>query len=702
MKILQSWLKDYIAFDLSPEELADKLAMSGTAVEDILYGLDEKVIVAEILKIEPHPNADRLRLTTVETGTGSKIVVCGAPNIEVGQKVPLAQLGTILPGGEIKKANIRGVDSEGMLCAADELGIGEDHAGVYVLPSDYINGKPLREYLSSDAVFDLEITPNRGDCLSHLGIAREIAAILDKKTIQAEHKWPKEETIKCPFELEVKLEADEICTRYYGIGIMGVTVKNAPDFIASRLEKLGSKSINNIVDITNYLLLAIGQPMHAFDANKIEGGKIIVRFAKEGEEVVTLDNVKRSLVSTDLVIADTKKVIAVAGVMGCKNSEVDQQTKNIFLEVAEFDPRSVRKTAKRLSLQTDASYRYERGIDRAAISEAQNLAVPMIIESAGGKYTSGVVFINGTRPYEELPIKIEYQKINRLLGIDLSENKIELLLQRVGFKTNDGIGYIPTWRNDISIWQDLAEEVGRIYDYSNIQPLSLPKTTAPVKSAYYQKAYIKSLLTGLGFNEVINYPFMSEADLAAAQVEAKDLVELANPIQIENKYLRKSLAPGLLKAIAKNPSFDPVTIFEIGEVFGSKNEITNISIATSGNSRRQMSSDQSFVDFIMETMAGAGKITCRKLFGEYAIYCGGKVVALVCDNRLFVKQTPGGRAFIGKPVEAPAYPGAKLSFLIEDKIEDRAWMGELIRITSNELLEPKEKAKKKIRKTTNR
>jgi len=591
MQILRSWLQDYIDLDgtkLSNSEIADKLALSGTAVEEVIDAFSELVIVAKIIKIEPHPNADRLRLATVTDGTNEQRVVCGAPNIEVGQFVPLAQLGAILPGDfEIKKANIRGVDSIGMLCAADELGLGDDHNGIIILPETYKLGTPLRDYLKTDAIFDLEITANRGDCLSHLGVARELSAILDLPLQKASRALPKQETTpKLKVSVEIT-DGAEGCYRYSCVGINNVAIKPASELIQSRLAALGAKTINNIVDASNYILLDMGHPTHAFDADKISGDKIIVRFAMEGEEIITLDGAKRILNSNDLVIADKDKVIALAGIMGCENSIVDANTKNIILESAHFNPITIRMTAKRLGMSTDASYRFERGVDRNGNDLAINELAAMILDMAGGEYTDNFSAI--ANDLEKTKIEIPYEKINGLIGIDISNFEINHILTSLGFEIIDEkFAAVPLWRNDVTIWQDIAEEVARIYGYNNIPRTEMPQSEAPTKAKYYYKEHLKDLLVDLGFSEIFGYTFLSENDLKTIGMPATDLLEVSNPVQIENKYMKSSLLPNLMRAIDKNPTFDPIQIFEIGQVFSKSSEDSHFAIATSGKNAKKL------------------------------------------------------------------------------------------------------------------
>jgi len=579
MKVLKSWLKDYVDIKVSDIELEEKLSVSGTLVEAVAKLIDPKIIVAEIKDIKAHPNADRLQVAIVHTGTDDLQIVCGAPNIAVGQKVPLAQIGTVLPEGEIRQAEIRGIESFGMMCSERELGLSEAHEGIKILPSTFEVGKPLNQYLDSDAIFELEITPNRGDCLSHFGVAREISAILNEnlKEIKSELEIEKSEK-----KLEVKIEDRELCPQYFAQVIAGVKVQDSPQWLKNRLLALGQKPINNIVDITNYVMFDLGQPLHAFDFSKISGNKIIIRKANN-EKIKTLDGSERNLNNEMLVIADADKPIAIAGVMGGANSEVDINTIDIVLEAAEFKMQSVRKTSKQLGVSTEASYRFERAIDSGLVDVALKKAAQMIQKIADG--TICEQYFDGVKPKKQT-IEIDYKNINELLGLDLEQKEIDNILNSLGFETSGGQCDIPLWRHDVYIWQDLAEEIGRIYGLAKIKSIGPSKDSAPEKSIYFYKEYLKDLLMNLGFSEALTYPFLSENDLKVAKLSTESLLEVSNPIQKENKYLRSSLIPGLLKAVAKNPAFDQVFLFEIGNVFSKTNEKTNLAIVVSGKNAK--------------------------------------------------------------------------------------------------------------------
>jgi len=580
MKILKSWLQDYIKLDISNDEIAETLANIGIGVESVESQIPDSVVVAEIREVISHPNADRLHIAKVFDGENELQIVCGAPNIEAGQKVPLAKIGSVLSGNfEIKEAEIRGVKSFGMLCAEDELGLGTDHSGIKILPSDYAVGESLNKYIESDAIFDLEITPNRGDCLSHYGIARELAAAL-----KLELKSPEIFDLPNTNDLTIQINNRELCPRYFGAVINNIRIGESPDWLKKRLESCGLRPINNIVDITNYIMLDTGQPLHAFDTGKLSGDTIIIRLNNPDEVIITLDGQSHKLPDGSLLIADTKKAIAIAGIMGGANSEIDFHSTNIILEAAEFTSQSVRKTAKLLNLKSEASYRFERGVDTDNVRIALQKAAVMIAELSGGNI-EGVASVS----QERLPIQVEikYDEIRSLLGIQIDNSEIDRILERLGFKVSGRVAISPSWRHDISVWQDLAEEVGRIYGYNKVDAVPVETTVATKTSPYYFREHLKDLLVGSGFTENLSYAFLSENDIRAAKINANNLLEVANPVQEENKYFRNSLVPNMLKSIAKNPSFDPVLLFEIGHVADKTGESTKLCIGASGKRARE-------------------------------------------------------------------------------------------------------------------
>ncbi|MCL5795508.1 MAG: phenylalanine--tRNA ligase subunit beta [Patescibacteria group bacterium] len=573
MKISYNLLKKIINIDKSANDIAEKLNLSGTEVESVSSLIDEKIVVAEIKNIKPHPNADRLQLVTVFNGNKEMEIVCGGKNIAIGQYVSLAQLGAHLGDLEIKPINIRGVESCGMLCSKQELGISNHHDGIFILDDKYKIGEPLAKYIKSDTIFELEITPNRGDCLSHLGIARELSAIYKQPLIKIDinldfkiSKLPK---------LDVEVKDTSVCPQYFALKLSDIKVGESPNWLKDALISCGMKPINNIVDVANYVMLMLGQPLHTFDASKIKDNTIVVRHAKENEEIICLDDTKRKLATNTLVISDSKNALAIAGIIGGKNSAIDNNTTEIIIEAAEFSSKNIRQTMKTLKVSTEASYRYERKIDSGNIENAIKMAASLIIELAEGKIVSSITHIGDKPALGKL--NIEYTKINNLLGLNLTDKKINDILASLGFVIKDRQCLIPLWRHDIDVWQDLAEEVGRMYGYNKIKLLNLTKNAKPKQSLYYFKEHIKDILYSNGYCEVMNYSFASQAK------NISELLEVANPLQPENKYLRNSLRAGILKSIAKNPSFDVIRIFEIGNVFNKKGEHTELCLCIAQN-----------------------------------------------------------------------------------------------------------------------
>ncbi|OQB06115.1 MAG: Phenylalanine--tRNA ligase beta subunit [bacterium ADurb.Bin212] len=580
MIVLKSWLQDYINIPWSDEELVQKLTDAGSLVDSCYPTLDQNVVVTEILEIKPHPNADKLRMVLVNDGKEQKWVVCGAPNIEVGQKVPLAKIGAKIGDIVITEALIRGEKSNGMLCSELELGLGNNHLGILILPAESHVGDPLSIIYESDLVLDLEITPNRGDCLSHFGIAREIASILGRSL----SKEPISLTMSSSNvgkSLSIKVLDTDLCPKYFARVIKDVKIGPSPEWLVKRLRLCGIKSINNVVDVTNYIMLDLGQPLHAFDASKVNNGQIVVRKSRKNEDIVTLDGQIKNLETGTLLICDPEKPLAIAGVMGGESTGITNSTTDVVLEAAEFDRVSIRKTAKYLNLTTDASYRFERGIDSANIEYALNKAAKLIKDLAGGSIMQGIA----KHDSEISPICVSYDfdKINKLLGTTLKREEIDKILKQRGFKIEEKCAIVPTWRHDVTIWQDLAEEIMCIYGMNNIKAVPVPKSSSPQKTAYYFKEHLKDILVDLGFSEIYSYAFMSDLDIKTANLNAKDLLVVENPVSPENKYMRNSLVPGMLTAIAKNPTYDPVLLFEIGNVFGKNSETTRLCIATAGN-----------------------------------------------------------------------------------------------------------------------
>lgn len=582
MKILKSWLADFVPIEESIDSLAQKLNKSGTEVESI-SSIDPLIIVAKIIKIKSHPNADKLQVATVFDGKEELQIVCGAKNIKAGQLVPLAKVGAKIGDTTIEKVDLRGVESCGMLCSEAELGLGTNHSGIMILKNNVEAGVPLKNIINIDEVLELEITPNRGDCLSHLGIAREIGAITNKTVVTKPIKFDKTADPVAK-NVSVEITDQKNCYQYFARVIKNVKIKPSPDWLQKRLIAIGQKPINNIVDVTNYIMFDLGHPLHAFDALKIHNQKIIVRSAKTNEKIITLDGEKRVLDSDTLVIADPNGAVALAGIMGGFDSEITDKTENIILEAADFNPKSIRKTAKKLKLLSEASYRFERGIDSRGIEYAINKAAKMIADISGGNVCSGIV--KSGQVQEQVWLDIDYKKINNMLGISLSDDEINKHLRLVGFEIKNKQCKVPSWRHDIKNWQDLCEEVGRLYGYDKITPIALPPAKPVSRSSYYLKEHIKDILVDSGFVEVVNYTFLSSQDLETLNIDTKSIVEVENPLQPENQYLRKSLLPNLFKSIAKNPSFDSICLFEFGHIFEKKNECASLAIVTAGKNSK--------------------------------------------------------------------------------------------------------------------
>ncbi|MCX6812709.1 MAG: phenylalanine--tRNA ligase subunit beta [Candidatus Berkelbacteria bacterium] len=577
IRISKNWLKDFVDFDFSDTELSELLSLSGTLVEGFSNPL-EGVVVAKILSIKKHSNAEKLQIVEASDGKEKYRIVCGAANIEVGQLVPLAKIGAMLSGGEIKEVEIRGEKSSGMLCSQSELGLGDDKSGIMILSSDYKIGEEISKYFNTDSIFDLEITPNRGDCLSHLGVAREIAGLLSKTVRKLPIELKKSGEVSD--EISVSVSSPELCPKYFARVVHNVKVEESPKWLKERLASCGITAINNIVDITNYIMLDLGQPMHAFDAEKIGSKRILVREGLENEEMVSLDGTNILLDSKTLVITDGEKPLAIAGVIGGADSGISVETNNVVLEAANFSAKSIRRTMKKFGLTTDSGQRFERGVDSQVAEYAINKAAKMVSEIAGGKVISGIEKFSSEIPVTT--IKLEAEKVNKLLGTDLTEEAMTKILKRLGFSIVGDQVKVPSWRPDVQIWPDLAEEVARIYGFENIPRREIEAENSAKNDRYLVLEYTKDLLCDLGFNELINYSFVSDRDLSISGINKNNLLEVANPIAPQNKFLRNSLLPGLFKNVSKNSEFDPVLLFEIGNVFDKKSENIQLSIVAAG------------------------------------------------------------------------------------------------------------------------
>ena len=582
MKVSLNWLRDYVDVQMGVKDLAHLLTMAGLEVGETAStgeGL-ERIVVAQIDSIRKHPNADRLSLVEVRTDREQFSIVCGASNIREGQRVPLALLGAKLPNGlEIKKSKIRGVSSEGMLCSAIELGLGQDATGIMILSPDAPLGKELTEALGlRDTVLDLSITPNRPDWLSVIGVAREIGALTHQKT-----KYPlvslSDEGEEIHGKTSVTLLDPDLCPRYAARMIEGVKICPSPQWLRDRLEKVGVRSINNVVDVTNYVMMEYGQPLHAFDFRMLEEGRIVVRRAQEGEPFITLDGVTRVMSGQDLMICDGKKPVAIAGVMGGLNSEIKEDTTVVFLESAYFDPVGNRRTSKRLGLETEAAYRFGRGIDYGGCLLAANRASELIRELSGGRVVEGAIDAYPA-PLRSKPVLLRVSRVNQILGMGISGPKVKSRLEDLELKVQEEKEDLltvtpPSFRGDLEREIDLIEEVARMQGYDNI-PMTLPVSSAFPSGKNKElplERKVMEVLTHHGFLEVMNYSFVSPAcdDLLGLSPEdpRRRHVHILNPLTEDFSLMRTSLVPGLLETVRYNLSRKNtnLSIFELGRVF---------------------------------------------------------------------------------------------------------------------------------------
>ncbi|MFC1714967.1 phenylalanine--tRNA ligase subunit beta [Candidatus Poribacteria bacterium] len=590
MLISLEWLKEYVDFDLSPAELAEELTMVGLELEESIsvstQGLHE-VVVGKIVNIEKHPNADKLSLCTVDVGNGKQLpVVCGAPNAKAGSLYPFAPEGAELPNGmKIKAVEIRGETSHGMLCSETELGLGDDASGIMELSPEHELGIPIIEALGLDnVVLDLELTPNRSDCLSILGVAREVSAITGNPLRKPQISLDEGDT-KASDLTSVIIEAPDLCPRYAARLVRGVRVGPSPYWMRKRLEDMGLRAINNVVDVTNYVLMELGHPLHAFDLNNLAEKRIVVRRPRPGEQITTLDEVPRELDSDMLLIADGEKPVAVAGVMGGAGSDVTDDTTDILLESAYFDPVSVSKTSKELGLHTEASHRFERGTDIEGLITALNRTAQLIHELAGGEICAGIVDAYPA-PRPEAKVKLRPERVNSILGTHLMAADMDDLLTSIEFQVkrngDDDIDVIiPTFRPDVEREIDLIEEIARLYGYDNI-PITVPTGEMQPESADDRVANFRekagNALVACGLTEVVNYSFHSpdafDKILLEEDSEYRHALRIRNPISENQSIMRTTLIPGLLANIQHNLNrrISDIQVFEIGRVFHPRNE----------------------------------------------------------------------------------------------------------------------------------
>lgn len=579
MKVPIEWLKEYVDFEATPEEVAEKLTFSGVEVEGIeTIGSDYQGMVAgKVLSIESHPNADRLRLCRISDGTNELQVVCGADNFDVGDKAALAPVGVKLRDGtKIKRSKIRGVESEGMLCAEDELGLSSDHSGIMLLPADVAEGTPLSEVLGTpETVLDLEITWNRPDCLSIIGIAREIAALFGSSLKMPEVVLPEAGS---PVETmaRVTVEAMEGCPRYTARVLTGLQPGPSPMWLQKRLRLCGIRPIGNIVDITNYVMLECGHPLHAFDYELLRDHHIVVRRARPGEKMSTLDGIERDITPDMLMIADTTQPVAVAGVMGGAGSEIRDVTTDVLLESACFSPPGIRNTSSALGLQTESSHRFERGVNVEGVEWASRRAAALMVEIAGAACAQGVIDVYPVKP-EERRVTCRYRRTRDLLGVDVPDEEIVGILESLELpveSTTDAscTVRVPVFRGDLQIEADLIEEVARIHGLEQVPAATPNAAVVPDVDDAATRSWLRCRvnLVGLGLTEIVNYSYLSEQLLDTFSTEdCETRVPLLNPVSTEYAVLRNSLIPQMVDCLGGNLAHQTSTAacFEMGRVF---------------------------------------------------------------------------------------------------------------------------------------
>ncbi len=573
MKFSELWLREWVNPAISSEELSEQITMAGLEVDGVepVAGEFNGVFVGEVVECGQHPNADKLRVTKVNVG-GERLldIVCGAPNCRKGLKVAVATIGAVLPGDfKIKAAKLRGEPSEGMLCSFSELGISEDHDGIIELPADAPIGTDIREYLKlNDNAIEISVTPNRADCLGIIGVARDVA-VLNKLTLNVPAMDAVPAAIHDTFPITV--EATDACPRYLGRVVKGINVKAAtPLWMHEKLRRCGIRSIDPVVDVTNYVLLELGQPMHAFDLNRLEGG-IVVRMAKEGEKLTLLDGNEATLSADTLVIADQQKALAMGGIFGGEHSGVNEETQDVLLECAYFNPLSITGRARRQGLHTDASHRYERGVDPALQAAAMERATRLLIDICGGQAGPVIDVTNEATLPKRATITLRREKLDRLIGHHVEDAQVTDILERLGCKVsfaNDTWQAVaPSWRFDMEIEEDLVEEVARVYGYNNIPnvPVKADLIMTSHREANLPLKRVKTMLVDRGYQEAITYSFV-DPKVQALLHPAEEALILPSPISVEMSAMRLSLWSGLLSAVVYNQNRQQsrVRLFETG------------------------------------------------------------------------------------------------------------------------------------------
>ena len=593
MNISYNWLKEYVSFDLNPNEVAEALTSIGLevgSVEEVqsIKGGLEGIVIGEVLTCEPHPNSDHMHVTTVNLGSGDPVqIVCGAANVAAGQKVVVATIGTKLYDGDecftIKKSKLRGIESLGMICAEDEIGIGTSHEGIIVLPEDAVPGTPAKDYfnIKSDYVIEVDITPNRADACSHYGVARDLYAYLVQAGKKTALTRPSDEMFAVDnhdLNIDIEVVDPAMCPRYAGVTIKDVTVKESPEWLQNKLRLIGLRPINNIVDITNYILHAYGQPLHCFDADKIKGGKIVVRSMPQGTPFVTLDGVERKLDERDLMICNVEEPMCMAGVFGGLDSGTTETTKNVFLESAYFNPTTVRKTARRHGLSTDSSFRFERGIDPNNVIYCLKQAALLVKELAGGTISMEIKD-NYPTPIADFTVDLKYQYVHDLIGKTIPVETIKSIVSSLEMKiiseTQDGITLqVPPYRVDVQRPCDVVEDILRIYGYNNVEIPTTLKSSLTTKGEVDRSQKLQNLiseqLVGCGFNEILNNSLTKSAYYENLETyPLKNSVMLMNPLSNDLNCMRQTLLFGGLESIQHNANRKNADLkfFEFGNCY---------------------------------------------------------------------------------------------------------------------------------------
>ncbi|MDF7826424.1 phenylalanine--tRNA ligase subunit beta [Pontiellaceae bacterium B12227] len=669
MKVPVSWLKEYVDFEDTIEGLSDKLTFAGLEVEAIeTIGSDfEGVVVGEIIQIEPHPGADKLRLCTVEYGQEEAMrVVCGAPNVEVGGKYPFAPVGTTLPGGfKLKKAKIRGEVSMGMLCAKDELELGEDHSGLLVLDADLEPGTPfVKVWGEPETVIELEITPNRPDWISMIGVAREMATLYG-----SELKLPafgiSETENDVNEEISVRIDDEAKCPRYTARILKGAKIGPSPAWMQERLEAAGIRPISNVVDITNYVMLETGHPLHAFDAATVAGKQIIVRTAAAGEKMKTLDDQERQLTEDMLVIADAEKASAIGGVMGGADSEISDSTTTILLEAAAFETSTIRHTAKKLGFLTDAAYRFQRGINTDSVERASQRAAYLMCEIAGAKLCSGVVDVYpGTK--EQIKIPFSFKRIENMIGAEIPADRMREIFQtlEIGIEDDNGetaVAVVPSFRLDLDREVDLVEEIARIHGVDNIPAKTPLAKVIPTADDSHVRAVstLRNNLQGLGVSEILNYTLVSTPLLDLFNKEnTAEREELPHPISMDQSVMRTSLIPQLVESLGRNHSrqVSEACFYELGRTFkrvdGATVQTEMVSLGMMGpvgrgllEKRAAVSDEEMFVWMkgLVEKLFASQSLEASFAAEDAPEFEGGKAVSI-----LLGKETVGCMGLVNK------------------------------------------------------